>query len=101
MRVPTPVVLATLSSFFAAAACAADASQVRSLAAGCANCHGTQGVAQPGMVSLAGQPKDVLLKNLLEFKSGKRPATIMHQLSKGYTDEQLEQLASYFASLKK
>ena len=101
MRIPIKLVVIAVASLLAAGAGAADVSQVRSLAAGCANCHGTQGVAQPGMASLAGQPKDVLLKNLLDFKSGKRPATIMHQLSKGYTDEQLEQLAAYFANLKK
>lgn len=82
-------------------ASAADPLQVRSLAASCANCHGTHGVAQTGMESLAGKPKDELLKAMLDFKSGKKPATIMHQLSKGYTDEQLEQLAAYFAALKK
>lgn len=86
---------------FSCAAFAADPFQVRSLAASCANCHGTNGVAQQGMESLAGKSKDDLLKAMLDFKSGKKPATIMHQLSKGYTDEQLEQLASYFAALKK
>lgn len=75
--------------------------QVRSLAASCANCHGTNGAAQPGMESLAGKPKEDLLKKMLDFKTGKKPATLMHQLSKGYTDEQLEQLAAYFAALKK
>ena len=38
---------------------------------------------------------------MLDFKSGKKPATIMHQLTKGYSDEQLQQLATYFAALKK
>lgn len=80
---------------------AADPLHVRSLAASCANCHGTAGVAQQGMESLAGQSKDDLLKKMLDFKTGKKPATIMHQLSKGYTDEQLEQLAVYFSALKK
>ena len=80
---------------------AADPLQVRSLAASCANCHGTNGVAQQGMESLAGKSKEDLLKAMLDFKSDKKPATIMHQLSKGYTDEQLEQLAAYFAALKK
>jgi sulfide dehydrogenase cytochrome subunit len=74
---------------------------VRSLAASCASCHGTNGVAQEGMESLAGQAKEDLLKKMLDFKTGKKPATIMHQLSKGYTDEQLEQLAAYFSMLKK
>jgi cytochrome c553 len=79
----------------------ADALQVRSWAAACANCHGTAGVAQPGMESLAGVPKEELAKKMLDFKAGRKPATIMHQLAKGYTDEQLEQLAAYFAALKK
>ena len=79
----------------------ADALQVRSLAASCANCHGTLGVAQPGMESLAGQTKEDLQKKMMDFKSGKKPATIMHQLSKGYTDTQIEQLAVYFAALNK
>lgn len=78
-----------------------DALQLRSWAAACANCHGTLGVAQPGMESLAGVPKDDLLKKMLDFKAGRKPATLMHQISKGYTDEQLEQLAGYFAALKK
>ena len=79
----------------------ADALQVRSWAAACANCHGTAGVAQPGMESLAGMPRDELAKKMLDFKAGRKPATIMHQLTKGYTDEQLQQLAAYFAALKK
>ena len=89
--------LATLSF----CATAADPLQVRSLAASCANCHGTKGVAQKGIESLAGRPKDELLKLMLDFKSGKKPATIMHQLSKGYTDEQLAAIAGWFAAQKK
>ena len=80
---------------------AAEVSPVRSMAAACANCHGTDGFAQPGMDTLAGQTKDTLLKKLLDFKSGAKPATIMHQLSKGYSDAQLEELAGYFAAQKR
>jgi sulfide dehydrogenase cytochrome subunit len=94
-------VWAGLAFTMAVGAVHADALQIRSLAASCAGCHGTNGVAQQGMESLAGKSKDDLLKKMLDFKTGKKPATIMHQLSKGYTDEQLEQLADYFAALKK
>jgi len=79
----------------------AEVTQVRVWAAACANCHGTMGKAESGMESLAGKDKDELLQKMLDFKTGKKPATIMHQLSKGYSDEQLQQLAAYFASLKK
>ena len=78
-----------------------DPLQLRSLAASCSNCHGTLGVAEAGNESLAGGNKDEMLKKMIDFKTGKKPATIMHQLSKGYTDEQLAALASYFSALKK
>jgi sulfide dehydrogenase cytochrome subunit len=99
-----PLIKATVGIALAVSAVwasAADVLQVRGMAAACASCHGTHGVALPGMESLAGQPKEDLLKKMLDFKSGKKPATLMHQLSKGYTDEQLEQMAGYFAALKK
>ena len=74
---------------------------VRSWAAGCANCHGTNGRAEPGNESLAGANKDDLLKKMQDFKSGRRPATLMHQLAKGYSDEQIVAIAGYFAAQKK
>ncbi len=101
MKFPIRAALLVGWAFVTSAAMAASPAQVRSLAASCANCHGTAGIAQPGMESLAGKPKDDLLKKMLDFKTGKKPATIMHQLSKGYTDAELEQLAAYFAALPK
>lgn len=78
-----------------------DALQLRGLAASCAGCHGTAGVAQEGVESLAGGNRDELQRKLMDFKSGKKPATVMHQLAKGYSDEQLAALAQYFSALKK
>lgn len=75
----------------------AELSQVRVWAAACATCHGTDGRAQSGMAILAGQSSTELTTKLMEFKSGTRPATLMHQITKGYSDEQLAALAKYFA----
>jgi sulfide dehydrogenase cytochrome subunit len=72
----------------------------RNLAAACANCHGTNGASQQGMPNLAGQQRTYLAQQMQDFKTGKRPATIMHQLAKGYTDEQIDALAAYFSSQK-
>lgn len=84
------------------AAHAADPNLGRNLAATCANCHGTNGnaVKGAGLDSLAGVPKDKTLQKLADFKSGDKPASIMHQISKGYTDEQLDLIATYFAAQK-
>ena len=76
--------------------------RTRSLAASCAHCHGTDGQAVQGqaMVKLAGLPADYTLAQLMAFRNGTRPATVMHQLAKGYTPEQLSAIATYFASQK-
>ena len=83
-----------------ATALAQDATHVRLLASNCANCHGTDGRSQGGTPALTGQPKAKLLETMQEFKAGKRPATIMHQIAKGYTDAELDALAGYFAAQK-
>ncbi|TSE25289.1 Cytochrome subunit of sulfide dehydrogenase [Tepidimonas sediminis] len=79
----------------------AQVDQVKVWAAACANCHGTNGHAQPGMEALAGKDKDDLTQKLLDFKAGRKPATIMHQLAKGYSDDELRAIAAYFAAQKK
>lgn len=86
----------------ASAAHAADPNLGRNLAATCANCHGTNGKAVPGagMDSLAGESKTKLLQKLADFKSGDKPASIMHQITKGYSEEQLALIAEYFAAQK-
>ncbi len=73
---------------------------VRYLAANCANCHGTDGRAQGGF-NLAGLSKSYLVEQMQAFKTGKRQATIMHQIAKGYSDTQIEQMAEYFAAQSK
>jgi len=80
-----------------------DALVLQSLAATCANCHGTGGKSAEGSAvpSLAGMPRDTMVEQMKAFKAGTRPATIMHQLAKGYSDAQIEQLAGYFAAQKK
>ena len=78
-----------------------DPLQVRSWAAGCANCHGTNGRAEPGMVALAGANKDELVKKMQDYKAGRVSATVRHQLAKGYSDAQIVAIASYFAAQKK
>ncbi len=73
----------------------------RSYAATCANCHGTNGQARGAMVPLAGLPKELIVTQMKAFKEGTRPATIMHQIAKGYTDEQIDLIAGYFATQKR
>jgi len=78
-----------------------DANHARSLAATCFTCHGSDGRSVGGIPpALAGRDRAELLQTMKDFRDGKRPATIMHQHAKGYTDAQLEAIAGYFASVK-
>lgn len=103
----TPFLTALASAALCAAATSpsavaqADPSLARNLAATCANCHGTGGIAQPGPVfALAGKPKAEIVAKVQEFRDGKRASTIMQQLAKGYSDEQIELIAGWFAAQK-
>ncbi len=72
----------------------------RNLAATCANCHGTNGQAVGDMKPLAGLSASKIVAMVADYKSGNQPATIMHQIAKGYTDEQIKLVAEYFAAQK-
>ena len=92
-----------LAAGLPAAAQDAAALRVKSLAATCANCHGTLGRAVDGAAvpGLAGLPASYIVEQMKAFKAGTRPATVMHQLAKGYNDAQIDQIAAYFAAQKK
>jgi cytochrome c553 len=95
--------LCLANTAFAQADAGKEALYVKSLAATCANCHGTNGVAVAGssVTSLAGLDKAYTVAQMKAFKAGTRPATVMHQLSKGYSDAQIDVIATYFAAQKK
>ena len=78
----------------------ADANLGRMLASNCANCHGTNGNSVGGMPGLAGRARAEMLQTLREYRDGKRPATIMQQLAKGYTDAQLDAVSAYLSAQK-
>lgn len=80
---------------------ASNLNQARYIAANCANCHGTNGNSVGGMESLAGYDRDKFISVMKAFKAGEKPATIMHQISQGYSDEQVAALADFFASQSK
>lgn len=92
------VLTALLAGSLPAMAQGTDPNLGRNLAATCATCHNTTGKALTGQPAIAGQSKEFMMRMLKEFKGGRRPATVMHQLAKGYTDAQLESIAEYFAA---
>lgn len=84
------------------AALAQDAG-ARNLASGCAICHGTQGKPAPNapLIPLAGLPSDHIASQLRAFRDGKRPATVMHQIAKGYSDAEIDAIAGWYSIQKR
>ena len=75
---------------------------VASMATACAMCHGSGGMPAAGstVAPLAGRPAQGTVDAMKAFKEGKRDATIMHQIAKGYSDAEIAAIAAYFAARK-
>ena len=73
----------------------------RNLAAQCANCHGTNGKSVAEVPSLAGQSAATIVQKMKDYRDGKLSASVMHQLAKGYSDEQVVLMADYFSKQAK
>lgn len=72
----------------------------RVLATSCLSCHGPDGKSKSAMPSLAGMDKAYFVEQMKAFKTDKRPASVMQRHAKGYTDQEFEKMAEYFAALK-
>ena len=80
----------------------APAEDAQRLAAACAICHGTNGRAvTKDVVPLAGLPREHIASQMRAFRDGQRPATVMHQIAKGYSDAQIDALAAWFSARKR
>lgn len=98
-----PVLVLVVSALTALPVAAQD-TLGRNLAAPCAICHGTEGrttTKDSPLIPLAGLPRDHIATQMRAFRDGKRPATVMHQIAKGYSDPQIDTIAAWFAAQKR
>lgn len=67
----------------------------------CTSCHGAKGIsAAPMWPNLKGQKAVYLVKQLKDFKSGKRKDPVMAPMAKPLSNKDMEDLAAYYESLK-
>jgi sulfide dehydrogenase cytochrome subunit len=95
--------LAIVGAFCLAPTALAQDTAARNLASACAICHGTQGKPAPNapLIPLAGLPRDHIASQMRAFRDGKRPATVMHQIAKGYSDAEIEAIAGWYSVQKR
>jgi cytochrome c553 len=71
------------------------------LALNCTMCHGALGMSMSDAPNLAGQYPEVIIKQLHDYKAGKRASAIMEALAQKLSDRDIEDLSAYYAYLPK
>lgn len=71
------------------------------LALNCTMCHGAQGMSVSNAPNLAGQYPEVVMKQLHDYKSGKRSNAVMEALARNLSGKDISDLAAYYAFLPK
>jgi cytochrome c553 len=95
----TVVIVASLGAV-AAAEAAGDVAAGKTKAALCAGCHGANGQGVPPNPALKGKTEDALVEALKDYKSGKRNNAVMKAFAVQLNDQDIANLAAYYASLK-
>jgi sulfide dehydrogenase cytochrome subunit len=95
----TPVAFAA-TFFIAFAAAAQDGPSGQAMVQTCYVCHGPEGRSAEGVPALMRGQKEFVVRQMIEFKTDRRPATIMNRVAKSYSDEQIAAIADHLAGLK-
>jgi cytochrome subunit of sulfide dehydrogenase len=70
-------------------------------AAACSGCHPASARVVSPVVRLAGLERDAIVRAMQEFRSGQRAGTVMDRIAKGFTDDEIQALAAWFAAQPK
>lgn len=69
-------------------------------AASCSGCHATSAQVETSVPRLAGRPKGDTADAMVAFKAGQRQGTIMDRIAKGFSDEEIQAIAAWYAEQK-
>lgn len=93
------LVLATMIVLPAAAQ--AQVTRGQMMATSCFACHGTDGYSSGDMPAIDGMAEEEIIKAMKGYREGLRAATIMDRHAKGYSDEEIVEMARYLSQLGK
>ena len=93
------VVAAVIACVSIAAATVASAEPPAGAAA-CSGCHPSSARGPSPVARLAGRDRAEIVKAMHDFRSGERAATVMDRIAKGFTDDEIQALAAWFAAQK-
>jgi cytochrome subunit of sulfide dehydrogenase len=64
----------------------------------CSGCHAARADVQSAIPRLNGRNASELVQQMAAFRSGQRPATIMDQIAKGYSEAEIQAIADWYAA---
>ncbi len=95
------LVVVVLAFFASTQAWAGDAAAGKAKAAQCAACHGATGISPMGLYpNLAGQKEQYLAKQINDFRSGSRKDPTMQAMTSALSDDDVANLAAFYAGIK-
>ncbi len=68
------------------------------LASSCSGCHSNSATLTTAIPRIRGLPEAVILDAMRAFQTGQRSATVMDRIAKGFTEDEIKQLATYFGA---
>lgn len=100
----TTLIVAAAAAAFAITSpawAAGDAAAGKAKASSCAGCHGANGEGKAKYPAIAGMDEKKFVADMQEYKSGKRTNGMMKSAAAKLSDDDIQNLAAYYASLKK
>ena len=68
-------------------------------AASCTGCHATDAKIETRVPRIAGRPPAEIVAAMEAFRSGRKPATVMDRIAKGFTDAEIRMIAEWLSTL--
>jgi sulfide dehydrogenase cytochrome subunit len=99
-RLPIQVLVPLCLFLVGAGTQAAGISQATMLSNSCSACHGTDGKSPGAIPGINGKTASFIASALKEFRDGTRTSTVMGRHATGYSDEEIQLIADYFAGLE-
>jgi sulfide dehydrogenase cytochrome subunit len=95
-----PKVVAAAIGLLSIAAAVVASAEPPAGAVSCSGCHPASSKVTSPVPRLAGQDRAAIVRAMQEFRSGQRAGTVMDRIAKGFTDDEIQALATWFAAQK-
>ena len=67
-------------------------------AVSCSGCHPSSARVTSPVVRLNGLDRAAIVKAMQDFRSGQRTGTVMDRIAKGFTDDEIQAIAAWYAT---